>query len=433
MVLFKKKMVCANSTGTSSLDIKRIYKTLGLSALGGALEVFDFVIFIFLSEVIQQVFFPATMPHWLSLLQTFAIFSAGYLARPLGGIVMAQYADRFGRKKAFTISILMMSMPCFFISLMPGYTQIGYFAPLLLLLLRITQGAAVGGEVPSAWVFVYEHTPKSHTGLVLGALQAGLTLGYLLGAIVGAVIFKIFDQAELISYGWRIPFFIGGVCGLISVIMRLRLDETPVFLAMQKERGQTPATPLTRIINKHKQLIAPAMLISCVLTSAIVVLVVVTPTLMKQYYGVTMQQSLVISSLGIMALNIGCVIAGWIADRIGVWKAFCYYSVALSVGFIVFYMLLPYGFVWKVLGAMLAGVSCGVVALVPTLLVGLFPVETRVTGISVTYNLAYSVWAGISPTLLIGLAIISTLFPIGYIVLTSFIGVILVKVYGNQN
>lgn len=425
-------MVYANTTVASSLNIKKIYKTLGLSALGGALEVFDFVIFIFLSEVIQQVFFPPEMPHWLSLLQTFAIFSAGYLARPLGGVFMAQYADRFGRKKAFTISILMMSMPCFLISLMPGYTQIGYFAPLLLLVLRVTQGAAVGGEVPSAWVFVYEHTPKSHTGVVLGALQAGLTIGYLLGAIVGAIIFEIFDQAELVSYGWRIPFFIGGICGLVSIFMRLRLEETPVFLAMQKERGKALAIPLTQVIKQHKQLIAPAMLISCVLTSAIVVLVVVTPTMMKQYYGVTMQQSLVISSLGIMSLNIGCVLAGWIADRIGVWKAFYYYSVALSIGFIVFYMLLPYGFIWKVMGAMLAGVSCGVVALVPSIMVRLFPVETRVTAISVTYNLAYSIWAGISPPLLIGLAIISSLFPIVYIILTSVTGVILFKVCGKQ-
>ena len=135
---------------------------------------------------------------------------------------MARYADKFGRKKAFTITILMMSMPCFLTSLMPSYQQIGYFAPLLLLLFRIIQGAAVGGEVPSAWVFVYEHTPKSYVGLVLGSLQAGLTIGYLLGALVGAIIFKVFDELALISYGWRIPFFVGGICGLISIFMRLR-------------------------------------------------------------------------------------------------------------------------------------------------------------------------------------------------------------------
>ncbi len=413
---------------TTPLNFGKINKTLGLSALGGALEVFDFVIFVFLADVIQQVFFPPQMPYWLSLLQTFAIFSAGYLARPFGGILMARYADKFGRKKAFTITILMMSMPCFLTSLMPSYQQIGYFAPLLLLLFRIIQGAAVGGEVPSAWVFVYEHAPKSYVGLVLGSLQAGLTIGYLLGAIVGAIIFKVFDELALISYGWRIPFFVGGICGLISIFMRLRLDETPVFLAMQKNRAVNPVLSLHQVISRSKSLIIPAMLISCVLTSAIVVLVMVTPTVMKQYYGVTMQQSLVISSLGIMALNIGCVVAGAIADRIGVWRAFYYYSIALFVGFSIFYLLMPYNLVCKAIGAIFAGICCGVVALVPTIMVRLFPPENRVTGISVTYNLAYSIWAGISPPLLISLTIISSLFAITYILLASIIGIIIYKI-----
>lgn len=411
----------------SPFHLKKTYKTLGLSALGGALEVFDFVIFIFLAEVIQRVFFPPEMPYWLSLLQTFAIFSAGYLARPLGGIFMALYADRFGRKRAFMISILMMSFPCFLISLMPSYQQIGYLAPLLLLVFRVIQGAAVGGEVPSAWVFVYEHTPKQYTGIVLGALQAGLTLGYLFGAIVGAIIFKVFNDAELISFGWRIPFFVGGICGVISVFMRRRLDETPVFLEMQKKQTSNMTVSLKATINKHKQLIIPAMLISCVLTSAIVVLVVVTPTIMKQYYQVSMQESLVISSLGIMALNIGCVLAGRLVDKIGAWRAFYYYCIAMLVGFSIFYGLLPFSLGWKVVGAVIAGFSCGVVAIVPSIMVRLFPPESRVTGISMTYNLAYSVWAGISPPILIALAMISGWFSVVYILLASVIGMILYK------
>lgn len=412
---------------TTSIVSRKIYKTLGLSALGGALEVFDFVIFVFLADVIQQVFFPPEMPHWLRLVQTFAIFSAGYLARPFGGILMARYADKCGRKKAFTITILMMSMPCFFTSLMPTYQQVSYLAPLLLLLFRLIQGAAVGGEVPSAWVFVYEHTPKSSTGIVLGSLQAGLTLGYLLGAILGAVIFNTFDESELLSYGWRLPFLIGGICGFISIFMRLRLEETPVFLAIQKDRKLYPTMTLLQVIGQFKLLIIPAMLITCVLSSAIVMLVVVAPTVMKQSYGITMQQSLVISSLGIMALNIGCVIAGAIGDIIGVWRAFYYYSIALVVGFSLFYILLPYNLVCKSLGSIVAGFSCGVVALVPAIMVQLFPPENRVTGISVTYNVAYSLWAGVTPPILISLTLVSNLFSISYIFLASLIGIVLCK------
>src|SRR5689334_18397306 len=120
------------------------YKTLGLAALGGALEIYDFIIFVFFALTLSQLFFPPEMPEWLRLLQSFGIFVTGYLARPLGGILMAHFADRLGRKKVFSLSILMMALPCLLIGIMPTYAQIGYFAPLLLLALRILQGAAVG-------------------------------------------------------------------------------------------------------------------------------------------------------------------------------------------------------------------------------------------------------------------------------------------------
>ena len=148
------------------------YKTLGLAALGGALEIYDFIIFVFFALTLSQLFFPPEMPEWLRLLQSFGIFVTGYLARPLGGILMAHFADRLGRKKVFSLSILMMALPCLLIGIMPTYAQIGYFAPLLLLALRILQGAAVGGEVPSAWVFVAEHAPDRPSRLCLG-LPAG--------------------------------------------------------------------------------------------------------------------------------------------------------------------------------------------------------------------------------------------------------------------
>ncbi|EPN66417.1 major facilitator family transporter, partial [Pseudomonas syringae pv. actinidiae ICMP 19079] len=158
---------------------KADYKTLSLAALGGALEIYDFIIFVFFALTLSQLFFPPDMPEWLRLLQSFGIFVTGYLARPLGGILMAHFADRLGRKKVFSLSILMMALPCLLIGIMPTYAQIGYWAPLVLLVLRILQGAAVGGEVPSAWVFVAEHAPKGHRGYALGVLQAGLTFGYL--------------------------------------------------------------------------------------------------------------------------------------------------------------------------------------------------------------------------------------------------------------
>ncbi|WP_143137603.1 MFS transporter, partial [Burkholderia ubonensis] len=118
------------------------YKTLGLAALGGALEFYDFIIFVFFAPAIGQLFFPHDIPEWLRVLQTYGIFAAGYLARPLGGVIMAHFGDLVGRKRMFTLSVLMMSVPTLLMGLLPTYDTVGILAPVLLLLFRILQGAA---------------------------------------------------------------------------------------------------------------------------------------------------------------------------------------------------------------------------------------------------------------------------------------------------
>lgn len=125
-------------------------RTLFLASLGGALEFYDFIIYVFFAAVIGKLFFPASMPVWLEQLQTFGIFAAGYLARPLGGIVLAHFGDNTGRKRMFTLSVFMMALPTLLIGLMPTYATLGYVAPLLLLVMRVLQGAAIGGEAPGA-------------------------------------------------------------------------------------------------------------------------------------------------------------------------------------------------------------------------------------------------------------------------------------------
>ncbi|MDU5676228.1 MAG: MFS transporter, partial [Pseudomonas aeruginosa] len=173
------------------------YKTLSLSALGGALEFYDFIIFVFFATVVGKLFFPADMPEWLRQLQTFGLFAAGYLARPLGGVIMAHFGDLLGRKRMFTLSIFMMAVPTLIMGLLPTYAQIGIWAPLALLLLRVIQGAAIGGEVPGAWVFVAEHVPARHVGYACGTLTSGLTAGILLGSLVATAINSFYSATEV--------------------------------------------------------------------------------------------------------------------------------------------------------------------------------------------------------------------------------------------
>ena len=399
------------------------YKTLGLAALGGALEIYDFIIFVFFALTLSQLFFPPEMPDWLRLLQSFGIFATGYLARPLGGILMAHFADRLGRKRVFSLSILMMALPCLLIGVMPTYAQIGYFAPLLLLALRILQGAAVGGEVPSAWVFVAEHAPLHHRGYALGFLQAGLTFGYLLGALTATALARIYTPAEILDYAWRLPFLLGGVFGVIGVWLRRWLSETPIFVALQANREGAAELPLRTVLRDHRQALLPAAILTCVLTSAVVVFVVITPTVMQKSFGMTPSHTFALSSLGIVFLNIGCILAGLIVDRIGAWRTVMLYSLLLPLGIAVLYASLISGSAWLGLAYAVAGLGCGVVGAVPSVMVSLFPPKIRVSGISLTYNIAYALWASMTPLMLIALVPWSPWVCVGYCVVMGAVGV----------
>ncbi|EAJ1270301.1 MFS transporter, partial [Campylobacter lari] len=184
---------------------RKDYKTLSLSSLGGALEFYDFVIFVFFANYISRNFFPNDMGDFWKLLNTYGAFAAGYLARPLGGIVMAHFGDKFGRKKMFMLSILLMVLPTFSLAFIPTFESIGYLAPIFLLLVRIAQGVAIGGELPGAWVFVKEHAPDGKDGFCISAINASMAFGILLGCAVALVINHCFEQESIYDYAWRIP------------------------------------------------------------------------------------------------------------------------------------------------------------------------------------------------------------------------------------
>jgi MFS family permease len=316
----------------------------------------------------------------------------------------------------------MMALPCLLIGVMPTYAEIGYAAPLVLLALRILQGAAVGGEVPSAWVFVAEHAPAGRRGYALGFLQAGLTFGYLIGALTATALAQLFTPQEILAYAWRLPFLLGGVFGVIGVWLRRWLSETPVFLALRERNAQRQELPLRTVLREHRKAMWPAVILTCVLTSAVVVLVVITPTLMQQRFGMTASHTFALSSLGIVFLNIGCVLAGLLVDRIGAWRALLIYSLLLPLGVAGLYASLIGGWAWPGIAYAVAGLGCGVVGVVPSVMVGLFPADIRVSGISFTYNIAYAAWASTTPLLLIALVPWSPWVCVGYCLVMGTVG-----------
>jgi len=373
------------------------YKTLSLSALGGALEFYDFIIFVFFAAVVGKLFFPADMPEWLRLMQTFGIFAAGYLARPLGGIIMAHFGDLLGRKKMFTLSIFMMAVPTLIMGLLPTYAQIGIFAPILLLLMRVIQGAAIGGEVPGAWVFVSEHVPGRNVGYACGTLTCGLTTGILLGSLMATAINSIYTSAEVSDYAWRIPFLIGGVFGLASVYLRRWLHETPVFAELQQRKALAAEVPLRTVLRDHRGAVAISMLLTWLLSAGIIVVILMTPTILQTLYGFTPKQSLQANSLAIVFLSLGCIGSGALADRFGAGKVFVFGSLALlATSWTLFHSLHAHPD-WLFPLYAVTGLSVGVIGAVPYVMVKAFPAVVRFSGLSFSYNVAYAIFGGLTP------------------------------------
>ncbi|WP_236211241.1 MFS transporter [Metapseudomonas otitidis] len=373
------------------------YKTLSLSALGGALEFYDFIIFVFFAAVVGKLFFPAEMPEWLRQLQTFGIFAAGYLARPLGGIVMAHFGDLLGRKRMFTLSIFLMAVPTLVMGLLPTYAQIGIWAPLALLLMRVIQGAAIGGEVPGAWVFVAEHVPARHVGYACGTLTSGLTAGILLGSLMATLINTLYTPEEVQTWAWRVPFLVGGVFGLFSVYLRRWLHETPVFAELQQRKALAEEVPLKAVLREHRGAIAISMLLTWVLSAGIVVVILMTPTVLQTVYGFDAATALKANSLAIVCLTVGCIASGALADRFGAGRTFLVGGLLLAASSWTFYSSLKAHPDWLFPLYALTGLFVGTIGAVPYVMVKAFPPVVRFSGLSFSYNLAYAIFGGLTP------------------------------------
>ena len=398
------------------------YKTLTLAALGGALEFYDFIIFVFFAAVVGELFFPADIPEWLRQVQTFGIFAAGYLARPLGGIIMAHFGDLLGRKKMFTLSIFMMAVPTLIMGLLPTYAQIGMWAPILLLLMRVIQGAAIGGEVPGAWVFVAEHAPQKRYGFAIGALTSGITGGIFLGSIIGVWLNSTYSQGEIHDWAWRLPFILGGVFGLVSVYLRKFLHETPIFQELQARKAADRELPIKTILRDHREACVVVALMTWVLSTAIVVVILFTPAYLQKVFHIEPAMALKANAVATVTLTMGCVFWGWLSDKIGTKLTMLIGWGGMTATAYLFYLNLPGNEASLICNYATVGFFVGSISLLPVVGVRAFPPEVRFTGLSFSYNMAYAVFGGLTPMLVSVWQQVDVMAPAHYVAAMGVLG-----------
>jgi MFS family permease len=212
------------------------------SSLGTMLEYYDFFVYVTLTATFAKLFFPTSDPAVAAMLGA-AGFGVAFLARPIGTLIFSPMADRVGRKKTFIITLTLMGVATVSMGCLPTYGSAGLFAPLLLLVLRIIQGIALGGEYSSAAVYVMEHAPRDQRGLYTSVLQGTASLGLLVALAIVALVKVTLNEAAFDIWGWRLPFIVSAPIVVVATFIRLRMTETPVFLEL-KEAGNLSKSPL---------------------------------------------------------------------------------------------------------------------------------------------------------------------------------------------
>jgi MHS family proline/betaine transporter-like MFS transporter len=296
----------------------KLWFVIAASSVGTLIEWYDFYIFGSLAVILSEQFFPQTNPT-AALLSTLATFGAGFIVRPFGAIVFGRLGDLVGRKYTFMVTLILMGGSTFLIGLIPGFQTIGYWAPALVLALRLLQGLALGGEYGGAATYVAEHAPAAQRGYYTSFIQTTATLGLFVSIGIILAVRQSMDIAEFNSWGWRIPFLLSAALVAVSVFIRLRMEESPLFAKIKSE-GKISKNPIKESFGKKENL----KLVLLALFGATAGQGVVWYT--GQFYAMTFIETICkvefIQTRNIIAvaLLIGTplfIYFGWLSDRIG--------------------------------------------------------------------------------------------------------------------
>ncbi len=388
-----------NMNEKAKSDQNTLKRVATASFIGNFVEWFDYAAYGFLATVIALVFFPSSDPV-VALMSTYAIFALSFIVRPFGGIFWGYVGDKYGRKHALSWSIMIMTLATMCIALLPNYASIGIFAPLLLLFFRMIQGFSASGEYAGASNFLAEYAPKNKKGLYTSLVPASTAAGLLLGSLMSAAMFAWMSESFLYEYGWRIPFLLAAPLGLIGRFIRLKLEDTPEFLAHQKT-SHKETFPIKALFTEYRQPLFKAFAIASLNATAFYLIFSYMPNYLSTELGVNKTESFISGAIS-LAFYIGIVfMMGKYSDRMGRNKMLA----MACIGFIIltfplFYFLSDTSLIGMIIIQL---VFCSLLAMndgsLPAYLTELFPVHVRYTGFAFSFNTANALLGGTIPLL----------------------------------
>jgi len=432
----KRKKHKFHKSDVTIIDTGIAKKAVIATAMGNAMEWFDFGIYSYLVVILGKVFYSGVSDS-AQLIFSFGTFAVAFLVRPIGGMFFGMLGDRLGRKTILAATLIIMAVATFSIGLIPSFATIGITAPILLLIARLVQGFSTGGEYAGAMTFIAESTPDKKRGVMASGLEVGTLAGYIGGAGLVTILTFILGSETMLNWGWRVPFLIAGPIGIIGLYLRNHLEESPAFAAMEEKKEESdqtrPHVSMKELFLYHRR----SILMCLVLVFFYNVIDYTVLTYMPSHltavlgYGETKGLLLILIVMFIMIPIV--VTIGFLADRVGNKRIIQASLLGVILLAIPSFLLIGSGNNWTVFfGLMILGILLAAIkGTMSSQLPSLFFTEVRYGGLAVTYNISASLFGGTAPLLISWLIAItgSRLMPAYYVIFASLIGIIVVTLF----
>lgn len=367
------------------------FKIPVLAGLGGMLEFYDFILYMIFAPQITQTFFSGIANPYVQSMLVIATFSVAYLVRPIGGILVGWMGDTLGRKRSFSLTILVMAFAVLLMGLMPSYQAIGLAAPILFICLRVIQGLAVAGELPGAMVFVYESISHKR-GLALGVMFCMVYAAFLLGDFAKVTFGHFFGD-----YAWRVAFLSGSVIAFIGFYIRIKLSETPLFTTLENKQK----FPLIHLLISQPTALIAGILCVVMIAYNGTIIGLYMPFYIKSHIAPNFSYEPILMLCAL--LNI-CIVAigGWLTDKASAIKLYCLVACIFLISAYPIFMLINSPIYSNFIIGMifitaLPSLATGIFL---PILCGSFSTNVRYSGVAISYNIAFAVIGGAFPLLI---------------------------------
>ncbi|MFJ4227718.1 MFS transporter [Paenarthrobacter nicotinovorans] len=395
----------AATTTETSLNTKDMRRILASSFIGSAIEYYDFVLYATAASLVFNKVFFANLGPGFDLFASFVTLAVGYIARPVGGLIFGHFGDRLGRKQMLVLSMLIMGLGTTAIGLLPTTAQIGMAAPLALVILRLVQGVAVGGEWGGAALMAIEHAPKKHRGFAAAFANAGGPAGAILGTLALSL-FAAISGKDFLVWGWRVPFLLSALLIVVGMVIRLKVAETPAFQRLEAA-GEKRRVPLLDVLKNNPR----AVVLGLLATTSFYVcqsMTTVWGVSVAVESGADKNGVLNIKAVAALLTLVICFYSARLSDRIGRRRVLIGASVLGAVLVYPILMLMSNGELWGFAAAIILGnglVQGFLYGPIAAYVAEQFPTRNRYTGASLAYQGASMIGAGFTPMIVAGLSL----------------------------